>query len=65
MAILYYNISMQEFSWKTNKKTRVRGVDWYWAIGLITIVGALGAIVLGNMLFGIFILIWKKTKTKI
>ena len=47
---------MQELSWKTVRQG-VRSPDWYWAIGLITLVGGAAAIVLGNFLFGVFIIL--------
>jgi hypothetical protein len=34
-----------------------RSSDWYWILGIITVIGALLSILLGNFLFGIFILI--------
>lgn len=48
---------MQEFSWKIETEHKKRGVDWFWAIGLITLVGAVAAMFLGNAIFGIFILL--------
>ncbi|MEN9582952.1 MAG: hypothetical protein RL641_906 [Candidatus Parcubacteria bacterium] len=48
---------MQEFDWKIPANHKNRTVDWYWAIGLITIVGATTAFIVGNALFGIFILL--------
>ena len=31
--------------------------DWYWALGLIAVAGAVGAVLLNNVLFALFILI--------
>ncbi len=34
-----------------------KGSDWIWALGILVVAGAGAAILLGNLLFGIFILI--------
>jgi hypothetical protein len=34
-----------------------KSVDWYWAVGIVALSGAVAAILLGNFLFGILILI--------
>jgi len=34
-----------------------KGSDWYWALGIITIAGAITTIIFGNVLFGIVILL--------
>ncbi len=47
---------MQELSWSIPVKHKDRAVDWYWAIGLISIVGAIISFVVGNNIFGIFII---------
>jgi len=36
---------------------RHRSPDWYWALGIIALSGAVAAIIFGNILFGILILI--------
>lgn len=48
---------MQEFIWKTMARQGNRSPDWYWAVGLITIIGGIGAIFWGNILFGLFIIL--------
>lgn len=48
---------MKEFSWALAPNHKDRTADWFWAIGLMTVVGAITAIVVGNTLFGIFIII--------
>ena len=36
---------------------RNKSTDWFWGVGIIGVVSAVVAIVLGNLLFGIFIII--------
>ncbi len=48
---------MQELMWVVPAEHKIRTTDWFWAIGLITLVGAGTAFFVGNSLFGIFILI--------
>jgi hypothetical protein len=48
---------MEEFTWIAESEQKKRGTDWFWAVGLISIVGALVAFYFGNTIFGIFILI--------
>lgn len=38
-----------------------KGSDWYWALGIVAIAGAVAAIVLGNTLFGVVILLGAST----
>jgi hypothetical protein len=47
----------QEVVWVIPANHKVRSVDWFWAIGLITLIGAGTAFFVGNHLFGIFILL--------
>ncbi len=49
---------MQKLSWKTveylhHEKT----TDWYWIVGIVTISLAIIAVILGNLIFGIFIIV--------
>lgn len=48
---------MQELTWIMPATHKERSVDWFWAIGIITLVGAGTAFFVGNGLFGIFILL--------
>ena len=48
---------VKEFDWIIPAHHVDRTNDWFWAIGLITIVGSISAFLLGNGLFGVFILI--------
>lgn len=34
-----------------------KSVDWYWAVGIITIAGTVASFIFGNYLFGIFVLL--------
>jgi hypothetical protein len=46
------------FSWEGFEEKQVdRTNDWYWGVGLIAIFGSAGAFIVGNFLFGVFILI--------
>lgn len=47
---------MQEFAWTIPSNHKIRSVDWFWAIAIMTLVGAVTAIAVGNTLFGVFIL---------
>jgi len=45
-------------SWKTHDKIeKDQKVDWFWAVAIIGIVGAVLAFLFGNFLFGVFILL--------
>lgn len=48
---------MQEITWISPANHTNRSVDWFWAIGLISLVGAGTAFFFDNTLFGIFILL--------
>ncbi|MBP9851723.1 MAG: hypothetical protein KBC67_00490 [Candidatus Pacebacteria bacterium] len=48
---------MQELTWIMPASHKERSVDWFWAIGIITLVGAGTAFFVNNALFGIFILL--------
>lgn len=48
---------MQEISWNIPANNTDRTVDWYWAIGLISIIGAVIAFLVDNTIFGIFIIL--------
>lgn len=48
---------MEAFTWIAGNEQKKRGTDWFWAVGLISIVGALLAFYFGNGVFGVFILI--------
>jgi hypothetical protein len=48
---------MKEFAWNIPANHKNRTVDWYWAIGLMTIIGAATAFIVGNATFGILILL--------
>lgn len=36
---------------------RTRGDDWYWVLGIVAVSSAIAAIILGNVLFGIVIIL--------
>jgi len=40
-----------------------KGTDWFWALGIVAIAGAIAAFVLGNILFGVVILLGASTMT--
>lgn len=45
-------------SWKIEEYNhRDKGPDWYWALGVVAIAGATIAIIVGNALFGIVIIL--------
>ncbi len=49
---------MESITWQTAEYThKDRSVDWFWAIGLISIAGCVAAILFKNYLFGILILL--------
>lgn len=48
---------MQEFAWVIPATHTNRSIDWFWAIGIITLIGAVTAFIVGNSLFGVFILL--------
>ncbi len=46
------------FSWEAHEDKYVeRGNDWYWGLGLLAVFGSAGAFLVGNFLFGIFIIL--------
>ncbi|MFT5359952.1 MAG: hypothetical protein ACI88L_000421 [Candidatus Paceibacteria bacterium] len=46
------------FSWEAHEEIHIeRGNDWYWGLGLLGIFGSAGAFLVGNFLFGIFIIL--------
>ncbi len=48
----------QTISWEvTTHVHRERSNDWYWGLGIITVVGAIVSIVLGNVLFAIVLVL--------
>jgi hypothetical protein len=48
---------MQELTWIIPAQHKERSADWFWAIGIITLVGAGTAFFVNNELFGIFVLL--------
>lgn len=36
---------------------RERGIDWYWVLSLLAVSGAIAAFILGNILFGVLIIL--------
>jgi hypothetical protein len=47
-----------EFSWTTHEyEHRKKSTDWYWALGIIVIVGSVLAFITGNFLFGFLVLL--------
>lgn len=48
-----YNISWQEYEYEFYEKS----IDWFWALGIITISVAITAIVLNNLLFALLIIV--------
>lgn len=45
-------------SWRCYEHVHVeRGRDWYWALGIVAVSGALTSILLSNVLFGLIILL--------
>jgi hypothetical protein len=49
---------MQPIHWQTLEyEPRKKSTDWYWALGIIAVSAAVTAIILGNILFAILILI--------
>lgn len=48
----------EEITWKAPEFIKYeKGPDWYWAVGVISITIAVAAVVFGNVLFGILVLI--------
>jgi hypothetical protein len=46
------------FKWSTHEYgEKSRSTDWYWAIGLISIIGSVVAFLNNNFLFGVFIIL--------
>jgi hypothetical protein len=51
-------VARQPISWKGHEYLHFKKTtDWYWALGLITVAGAMAALVFNNVLFAILILI--------
>ncbi len=48
---------MQEITWISPALHKERSVDWFWAIGIITLLGAVAAFFFDNTIFAIFILL--------
>ncbi|MBX9906724.1 hypothetical protein K2X96_02395 [Patescibacteria group bacterium] len=49
---------LREISWEAPEHHHTeKGSDWYWALGIITIAGAITTIIFGNVLFGVVILL--------
>lgn len=48
-----YPVQWNAFEYERKHKT----VDWFWALGIVAIAGAGAAFILGNILFGILIII--------
>jgi hypothetical protein len=47
-----------EFSWKMHAyEHREKSTDWYWALGIIVVVGSAIGFITGNLLFGFLILL--------
>src|SRR3989338_4286703 len=48
--------AVQTISWEATEHHHVeKGSDWYWALGIIAVVGATVSIIFGNILFAIVI----------
>lgn len=46
------------FSWETPEYSHtVKSADWYWAVGIIALAGAVTSVALGNVLFAIVIIL--------
>lgn len=49
---------MEPIRWTAHEyEPRNRGNDWYWALGIIAVAGAATAVIFGNILFAIVIII--------
>lgn len=49
---------IREISWEAPEHHHSeKGSDWYWALGILTISGAVTTIIFGNVLFGVVILL--------
>lgn len=53
LTYMYDQISWTELEFPHHE----RSSDWYWIYGIVVVIGALIAIILNNILFGIFILL--------
>ena len=52
------NQNFSRLTWHAHEyEYKERGVDWFWALGIIAITGAVTAIVLSNILFAILIIV--------
>lgn len=50
--------AIQPIRWEAEEHQHIdKGSDWYWALGIISVVGAVVAIIFGNILFAIVILL--------
>lgn len=47
----------EELRWHTHDHTEPKSADWYWALGIIAVAGAVAAVVLGNILFAVLIVV--------
>src|SRR3989344_3858351 len=51
-------MDQQPLIWRAHEhEHRERSTDWFWALGILALAGAAAAVILGNILFGILILI--------
>lgn len=49
---------VREVSWEAPEHHHFdKSTDWYWALGIITVAGAITVIIFGNLLFGVAILL--------
>ena len=49
---------LREVAWDAPEHRHIeKGSDWYWALGILVVVGAVTMIIVGNALFGIVILL--------
>jgi hypothetical protein len=52
------NIQRQPIAWETDEYRHFeKSRDWYWALGLIAVAGAVGSLLFNNILLAVFILI--------
>lgn len=51
-------VTKKPIEWKGHEYTHFeKGSDWYWALGLMAVAGAVAALIFQNVLFALFILI--------
>lgn len=49
---------VQAITWEAPAHTHIeKGSDWFWALGLLAVAGAVGAFIFGDILFGMVILL--------